>query len=151
MGNAQWIGIAILVIGIWLEAVADQQKSALKAKRATEQLYRIVRCPNYFGEILFWTGVTVSALDILQGAGQWITGIVAYALIVLAVFNGAQRLEKRQMVHYGQNAVYKSYMDHSHCHSASAGLSSEQKDIKNPLHCAVHTITGSTQEGIFFI
>ena len=111
----QWIGIAISLFGIILEAVADQQKSAQKAKRpdmvATEQLYKIVRCPNYFGEILFWTGVTVSSLDILTGIGQWITVIIAYILIVFIMFNGAQRLEKRQMKRYGNNAEYKAYAD----------------------------------------
>ena len=111
----QWVGIAISAFGIALETVADQQKSAQKAKRpdmvATEQLYKIVRCPNYFGEILFWTGVTVSALDILQGVGQWITVIVAYILIVFIMFNGAQRLEKRQMARYGENAEYRAYAD----------------------------------------
>ena len=114
-GIVQWIGIAVSAFGIGLEAVADQQKSAQKAKRpdmvATEQLYRIVRCPNYFGEILFWTGVTVSALDILQGAGQWITVIIAYILIVFIMFNGAQRLEKRQMARYGDNAEYRAYAE----------------------------------------
>ena len=78
---------------------------------ATKQLYKIVRCPNYFGEILFWTGVTVSCLDILQGAGQWITVIIAYILIVFIMFNGAQRLEKRQMARYGDNEEYKAYAD----------------------------------------
>ena len=111
----QWIGIIISAGGIILEAIADQQKSQQKAKRpdmvATEQLYKIVRCPNYFGEILFWTGVTVSALDILTGTGQWLTVIIAYILIVFIMFNGAQRLEKRQMARYGDNAEYKAYAD----------------------------------------
>ena len=114
-GIVQWAGIAVSAFGIGLEAVADQQKSAQKAKRpdmvAMEQLYRIVRCPNYFGEILFWTGVTVSALDILRGAAQWITVIVAYILIVFIMFNGAQRLEKRQMARYGDDAAYRAYAD----------------------------------------
>lgn len=111
----QWVGIGISIFGILLETVADQQKSKQKAERpdmvATKQLYKIVRCPNYFGEILFWTGVTVSALDILQGVGQWITVIIAYILIVFIMFNGAQRLEKRQMARYGDNAEYKEYAD----------------------------------------
>ena len=111
----QWVGIAISAFAIGLEAVADKQKSAQKAKRpdmvATEQLYKIVRCPNYFGEILFWTGVTVSCLDCLKGVGQWITVIIAYILIVFIMFNGAQRLEKRQMARYGNNAEYKAYAD----------------------------------------
>ena len=111
----QCIGIAISAFGIILEAIADQQKSKQKAERpdmvATKQLYKIVRCPNYFGEILFWTGVTVSALDCLQGVGQWITVIIAYILIVFIMFNGAQRLEKRQMARYGNNPEYKAYAD----------------------------------------
>ena len=111
----QWIGIAISAFGIILEAIADQQKSAQKAKRpdmvAMDQLYKIVRCPNYFGEILFWTGVTVSCLDCLEGVGQWITVIIAYILIVFIMFNGAQRLEKRQMARYGNNPEYKAYAD----------------------------------------
>ncbi len=109
----QWIGIAISAFGIILEAVADKQKSAQKAKRpdmvATEQLYKIVRCPNYFGEILFWTGVTVSALDCLVGFWQWFTVILAYILIVFIMFNGAQRLEKRQMARYGNSKEYNDY------------------------------------------
>ena len=111
----QWVGIAISAFGIGLEAVADQQKSKQKAERpdmvAIKQLYKIVRCPNYFGEILFWTGVTVSALDCLVGVGQWITVIIAYILIVFIMFNGAQRLEKRQMDRYGNNPEYKEYAD----------------------------------------
>ena len=111
----QWVGIAISAFGIGLETVADQQKSKQKAERpdmvAMKQLYKIVRCPNYFGEILFWTGVTVSALDCLVGLGQWITVIIAYILIVFIMFNGAQRLEKRQMARYGDNPEYKAYAD----------------------------------------
>ena len=111
----QWVGIVVSVCGIVLETIADEQKSQQKAKRpdmvATEQLYKIVRCPNYFGEILFWTGVTISCLDCLQGAGQWATVIIAYILIVFIMFNGAQRLEKRQMGRYGNNPEYIAYAD----------------------------------------
>ncbi len=111
----QWIGIAVSAFGILLEAIADQQKSRQKAERpdmvAMKQLYQLVRCPNYFGEILFWTGVTVSCLDVLQGVWQWVTVIVAYICIVYIMFNGAQRLEKRQMARYGDNAEYKAYAD----------------------------------------
>ena len=109
------IGFAVSVFGLILESVADNQKSAQKKENpnmvATKGLYKIVRCPNYFGEILFWTGITVSALDILQGVGQWITVIIAYILIVFIMFNGAQRLEKRQMARYGNNEAYKAYAD----------------------------------------
>jgi steroid 5-alpha reductase family enzyme len=108
-----WAGIIICICGIGSEAWADEQKSAQKKVRpdmvATQGLYKIVRCPNYFGEILFWTGVFVSSLDILTGAGQWIMAIVSYICIVFIMFNGAQRLEKRQMKRYGKNKEYNDY------------------------------------------
>ena len=37
--------------------------------------------------------------------------IIAYILIVFIMFNGAQRLEKRQMARYGNNPEYKAYAD----------------------------------------
>ena len=78
---------------------------------ATKGLYKICRCPNYFGEILFWTGVFISGLSTYTGAGQWITAVLAYICIVYIMFNGAQRLEKRQMARYGDNAEYTAYAD----------------------------------------
>ena len=109
------IGMAVSVFGIILESVADSQKSAQKKVRpdmvATQGLYRIVRCPNYLGEIIFWTGVFVSGISTYATVGQWITAIVAYICIVYIMFNGAQRLEKRQMKRYGDNKEYNTYAD----------------------------------------
>ena len=49
------VGMGISMFGLIIESVADRQKSAQKKTRpdmvATQGLYRIVRCPNYFGEI----------------------------------------------------------------------------------------------------
>lgn len=107
------IGFAISVFGIILESLADKQKSAQKKERpdmvAMKGLYRIVRCPNYLGEITFWTGVFVAGITTYQSAGQWIMAILAYIAIVFIMFNGAQRLEKRQMKRYGDNAEYNAY------------------------------------------
>ena len=112
---AAWIGIVICVFAIILESVADKQKSDQKKVRpdmvATKGLYKIVRCPNYFGEILFWTGIFISGVDVMKGAGQWITAIIAYICIVYVMINGAQRLEKRQMGRYGDNKEYNDYAD----------------------------------------
>ncbi len=109
------IGMAVSVIGIILESTADKQKSAQKKERpdmvAMKGLYRMVRCPNYFGEITFWTGVFISGITTYSTVGQWITAIVAYIAIVYIMFNGAQRLEKRQMKRYGDNREYNTYAD----------------------------------------
>ena len=107
------VGMVISVAGIVLESVADLQKSAQKKVRpemvAKDGLYRIVRCPNYFGEITFWTGDFISGISTYCTVGQWITAIVAYICIVYIMFNGAQRLEKRQMKRYGDNKEYNDY------------------------------------------
>ena len=108
-----WAGIIICIAGIVLETIADNQKSAQKKVRpnmvATKGLYKMCRCPNYFGEIIFWTGIFVSSLDILSGIGQWLMAVISYICIVFIMFNGAQRLEKRQMARYGKDKEYNDY------------------------------------------
>ena len=107
------IGFVVSIGGLILETVADNQKSAQKKERpdmvATKGLYKMCRCPNYLGEIIFWTGVFISGITAYQSPGQWIMAIIAYICIVFIMFNGAQRLEKRQMARYGANEEYTSY------------------------------------------
>ena len=109
------IGFAVSIFGLILESIADNQKSAQKKVRpemvATQGLYKIVRCPNYLGEIIFWTGIFISGITTYATVGQWITAILAYICIVYIMFNGAQRLEKRQMERYGNNEEYNTYAD----------------------------------------
>ena len=107
------IGFVVSIGGLILETIADEQKSAQKKLRpdmvATEGLYKMCRCPNYLGEIVFWTGVFITGLNAYKTLGQWITAIVAYICIVFIMFNGAQRLEKRQMARYGKDEEYNTY------------------------------------------
>ena len=69
--GAQVIGFVISLIGLITESMADLQKSAAKKHNphrfVDNGLYRIVRCPNYLGEALFWTGVFVSGAGVLKG------------------------------------------------------------------------------------
>lgn len=107
-------GVIILVLGILIESIADLQKSAAKKKNpkrfCDSGLYKIVRCPNYFGEILIWTGVFVSGCSVLSGAWQWVTSIIGYACIVWIMFGGARRLEIRQNRNYGKDPEYQEYV-----------------------------------------
>lgn len=107
-----WVGAAIMAIGVTMEAVADKQKSAAKKENpnmvATQGLFKLCRCPNYFGEILVWTGCFVSGLNVLTG-WQWAVAVFGYVCIVYIMFSGAQRLEKRQNKNYGDNPAYREY------------------------------------------
>lgn len=108
------VGACIMAAGIFLESAADLQKSKAKAKNPNRfcdnGLYKIVRCPNYLGEILFWTGVLVSSLNILTGAWQWVAALIGYICIVYIMFGGARRLELRQNRNYGDDPEYQAYV-----------------------------------------
>lgn len=111
------IGIVISIVGIVLEALADKQKSAQKKENphmvATKGLYKMVRCPNYFGEILFWTGIFVGSLTCMDIWYQWVLAVFGYICIVYIMINGAQRLDKRQERNYGSKEEYRAYADHT--------------------------------------
>jgi len=108
-----YIGAVIMLLGIVLESAADIQKSAAKKvnpRRFVDTgLYRIVRCPNYLGELIFWTGVLVSGINILTGEWQWVLALLGYFGIVFVMFRGARRLEIRQNKNYGNDPVYREY------------------------------------------
>ncbi len=107
-----YIGAGIMAFGLIFESVADIQKQAAKKvnpKRFVDKgLYRIVRCPNYLGEMIFWTGVLVSGANILTG-WQWVPAIIGYIGIIFVMFSGARRLELRQNRSYGSDPEYQKY------------------------------------------
>lgn len=110
------VGAAVSALGLALETAADLQKSAQKAKRpdmvATQGLYRLVRCPNYLGELVFWTGAFVGGLSTYHGA-QWALPLLAWVAIIGIMVSGAQRLEKRQFGRYASNPEYRAYAAHT--------------------------------------
>ncbi len=109
-----WIGAVIMVCGITLESAADIQKNAAKKinpKRFVDTgLYRLVRCPNYLGEMIFWTGVLITGIGAVEGIGQWIVVLVGYLGIIFVMFSGARRLEIRQNKNYGNDPEYQKYV-----------------------------------------
>ena len=109
-----WIGAAVMILGLVLESVADLQKNAAKKinpRRFVDTgLYRIVRCPNYLGEMIFWTGVLISGIGAISGAGQWIVALIGYIGIIYVMFSGARRLEIRQNKNYGADPEYQNYV-----------------------------------------
>ena len=108
-----YIGAVIMLLGVSLETAADIQKNA--AKKANPRrfvdtgLYRIVRCPNYLGEMIFWTGVLISGIGAVSG-WQWIVVVIGYVGIIFVMFSGARRLEIRQDKNYGNDPEYQKYV-----------------------------------------
>lgn len=115
-GSNVWtyVGAAVMAFGIIFESAADLQKNAAKKvnpKRFVDTgLYRIVRCPNYLGEMVFWTGVLITGFGALSGIGQWAMALLGYAGIIFVMFSGARRLEIRQNKNYGKDPEYQEYV-----------------------------------------
>ena len=109
-----YIGLFISIAGVIIEAIADNQKNSQKKinpnRFCDKGLYKIVRCPNYFGEIIVWVGVFVSGFTTLSSIGQWIVAILGFVEIVYVMFSGARRLELRQDKCYGEDNEYKEYI-----------------------------------------
>ena len=109
-----WLGTAIAIAGVIIEIIADAHKSMAKkrdAKRFVDNgLYSIVRCPNYFGEILLWTGCFIICFGAQCTPLQWIIASLGYIGIVYVMFSGARRLELRQQEVYGNDPEFQAYI-----------------------------------------
>ena len=109
-----WAGAAVMLLGICLEAGADLQKSAAKKKNPKRfvdtGLYRIVRCPNYLGELVIWTGCFISGIGAGLNGWQWVIASIGYLGLIYVMFSGARRLELRQDEVYGSDPEYKDYI-----------------------------------------
>lgn len=109
-----WVGAVVAAAGVIIEMVADAQKSAAKRVNAnrfvSHGLYRIVRCPNYFGEVLMWTGSFLICFGACCTVGQWVIASLGYIGIVYVMFSGARRLELRQNETYGNDPEFQAYI-----------------------------------------
>ncbi len=113
-------GFALAGALLWLasfliEVVADAQKSRFRADPANRGrfiqsgLWARSRHPNYFGEILLWTGVTVMALPVLQG-WQWLTVLSPFFVaLLLTRISGIPLLERRAEERWGTLPEYQEY------------------------------------------
>ena len=108
-----FVGAAVMLAGVSLETAADIQKNNAKKinpRRFVDTgLYRIVRCPNYLGEMIFWTGVLISGIGAVTG-WQWAIVLTGYVGIIFVMFSGARRLEIRQNKNYGKDPEYQKYV-----------------------------------------
>ena len=107
-------GILFIIAGIALEVVAEVQKYRLRRATPgalpTKGIYKFTRCPDYFGEIVVWTGVVITGIKTTTGA-QWIVVILGYVAVLHMMANGAKRIEQQQLKFYAKNPEYLAYLN----------------------------------------
>lgn len=110
------LGWALFAVGFLVEAVADAQKSAFKADPNTSGwcdrgLWAWSRHPNYFGEILLWTGLAVSASSGFAG-WEWL-GLLSpvFVYVLLRHVSGVPLAEERWDQHYGDDPAYQRWKE----------------------------------------
>jgi steroid 5-alpha reductase family enzyme len=110
-------GILVWIAGFSIEVVADRQKSAFRSDPANEGrfiasgLWAWSRHPNYFGEIVLWTGVAIMALPVLSG-WRWVTLISpVFVALLLTRVSGIPMLEARAEERWGDDAEFRRYTE----------------------------------------
>ena len=112
-----YIGIIIFIVGFAVEIISDNQKTNFrkiegnKDKFITTGLWKYSRHPNYLGEIILWTGVTIisySSLEVNQ-LFTLISPIFTYLLLVHV--SGINFLEKSGEKKWGHLNDYREYQE----------------------------------------
>ncbi|MUU70622.1 DUF1295 domain-containing protein [Pseudarthrobacter sp. GA104] len=108
-------GFLVWAGGFGIEAVADNQKGRFKADPANKGrfistgLWSKSRHPNYFGEIVLWTGVLLIAVPVLQG-WQWLALLSPlFVALLLIKGSGIPLLEKKADRKWGGEPEYEAY------------------------------------------
>ena len=109
------LGTALWLIGFGLEVVADRQKSAFRRDHRNEGrfittgLWAWSRHPNYFGEILLWTGIALLALPALRGWQHATLISPIFVYVLLTRISGVPMLEARSDKRWGDDPRYRAY------------------------------------------
>ena len=117
LGWLSIVGVVVWALGMVVEIVADAQKSAFrKDPRNRDEFIRSglwsrSRHPNYFGEIVIWVGVFITAAPVLTG-WQWVAVLSPlFVILLLTRVSGIPLLEARAEKKWGDRADYIAYRD----------------------------------------
>lgn len=110
LGVLDVIGAGVVLAGVGFELVADEQLRQFTEARTSRDaicdvgLWRYSRHPNYFGELLIWTGPILMAVGSSQF--EWWMASGALAMLGLFAFASIPMMEGRQLA---KKAAYADY------------------------------------------
>ena len=110
-----YIGLGLFLYGFITEVIADKQKTAFRSipknrdKFITSGLWAKSRHPNFFGEIVLWSGIAVMSFSSLNGL-QYLTLISPlFTYFLLVYVSGVRMLEDRADKKWGHDEDYIKY------------------------------------------
>lgn len=114
-----WIvaGALIMLAGLLLETVSDQQKQAGKARNpdgfVSDGLYRRIRHPNYVGEMIFQTGLMLACIGSAQTWLEYAACLIGPLYIVILMYYAGVEADEQQQHRYGNDPAYGKYRQRS--------------------------------------
>lgn len=112
-----YVGWGMFGAGFLIEVIADYQKLKFRnnpdnaGKFISHGLWSISRHPNYFGEILLWSGLFVSASSSFDKNWQWISILSPlFNYYLLTRVSGIPILERSGLKRYGHLPAYQEYI-----------------------------------------
>tara|TARA_X000000368_G_C22673308_1_gene554932 strand:- start:155 stop:625 length:471 start_codon:yes stop_codon:yes gene_type:complete len=109
------LGVALFILGFAVEVIADNQKTAFRSipenKDAfiNEGLWARSRHPNYFGEIMLWTGITVMGISTFESMNYLAIFSPIFSYLLLVYVSGVRMLEYRGHKKWGHLDEYNNY------------------------------------------
>ncbi|KAL2912362.1 hypothetical protein HK105_208136 [Polyrhizophydium stewartii] len=125
LGLLDAVGAACWAVGFTFEALADYQKLKWQLKMGDERfksvnregVWSLCRYPNYFGEILLWSGVAVSAtaaVGLRAPNGIYVAGLMALSPLFVATLllrvSGIPLQEHMAKKRFAGNKDYEDYV-----------------------------------------
>ncbi|HYL74285.1 MAG TPA: DUF1295 domain-containing protein [Bryobacteraceae bacterium] len=105
-GASGSIGVALFLLGSWMNSYAEyaryvwKQRPENSGRLYTEGLFHYSRHPNYFGDLLLFTGLCLIS-------EAWITAIIPLSMLALFAFVNVPILDCHLRDHYG--AAFDDY------------------------------------------
>lgn len=99
-GPAGYLGIAMFLVGSWMNTYAEysrhvwKQRPENRGKLYTGGLFRIVRHPNYLGDMILFSGMCLIA-------GKWVTAVIPVLMLAGFAFANVPVLDSHLREHYG--------------------------------------------------
>jgi len=114
-----YVGILLWGAGFLFEVTADLQKTYFHKQGSNKKfidtgLWSLSRHPNYFGEILLWIGVALTASNGMkawspQAISSWVSPL--FVALLLIFVSGIPMLEKASDAKWGNQKNYQQYKE----------------------------------------